>query len=186
MLLTVFIFAAILGYVFAYLLLLVPESCLYASTSGVMRLRHAKYRFCSTVFELVFSPLEFIDLLLRKSFWIQSERTSLEKENPDIAPQLKSIERIGNLGGLVIWDGDSVSVSFHETDLADDELSVFEQFVPVDWLTLSDTGISNAALKHLKKLSRLEHLDIDGTKVTDEGVAWLKAVLPDCNIYRGK
>ena len=186
MLIPIFIIVAIVGYVVAYILLLAPANLLCASTSGVQRLRCAQYRCCSTILELLFTPIEFIDFLFRDSFWIQNDMTDIEKENPGIASQLKLIERIGSLGGFVIWDDESVSVSFHEAVLADDELSIFEEFVIVDWLSLSDTGISDSGLQYLTKLNRMWHLDVDGTNVTDNGIERLKTALPDCDVWRGK
>jgi len=39
-------------------------------------------------------------------------------------------------------------------------------------------------LVHLKGLTKLFHLNLSDTQVTDTGVAELKKALPKCNIYR--
>ena len=42
--------------------------------------------------------------------------------------------------------------------------------------------ITDAGLEHLKGLKRLEELDLERTKVTDEGVKRLQKALPNCII----
>jgi hypothetical protein len=51
-------------------------------------------------------------------------------------------------------------------------------------LSLANTGLSDAGLKHLEGLAALEHLDLSGTKVTADGVAALKQALPKCEVTR--
>lgn len=50
------------------------------------------------------------------------------------------------------------------------------------WLRISKTKIGNAGLHHLESLKKLEMLIIGETKVTEEGVARLREVLPNCDI----
>ena len=50
-------------------------------------------------------------------------------------------------------------------------------------LSLVDTQITDAGLKHLEALTRLGHLYLHGSQVTDEGVEKLKQALPECKIY---
>jgi hypothetical protein len=54
----------------------------------------------------------------------------------------------------------------------------------LQWLYLDDTGITDAGLKHLVGLTRLQELDLHGTHVTDEGIAKLQEALPNCQITR--
>jgi len=39
-------------------------------------------------------------------------------------------------------------------------------------------------LSHLKGLTELQDLNLDGTKITDAGVAELKKALPKCSVFR--
>ncbi|MFT5131184.1 MAG: hypothetical protein ACI8W8_004820 [Rhodothermales bacterium] len=51
-------------------------------------------------------------------------------------------------------------------------------------LSIYATRITDAGLEHLKGLKLLNYVDVSHTKVTPEGVAALKAALPNANIYR--
>jgi Leucine-rich repeat (LRR) protein len=51
-------------------------------------------------------------------------------------------------------------------------------------LRLDGTQVTDAGLEGLKNLKRLKTLRLDGTKVTPEGVKRLKTSLPVCDIQR--
>jgi len=51
-------------------------------------------------------------------------------------------------------------------------------------LDLTDTGVTDNGLEDLKGLAQLQLLRLDGTKVTDAGVANLQQALPHCDITR--
>jgi internalin A len=51
-------------------------------------------------------------------------------------------------------------------------------------LTLSQTGVTDAGLKHLKELTELQTLSLWKTKVTDAGAKDLLKALPNCKISR--
>jgi hypothetical protein len=51
------------------------------------------------------------------------------------------------------------------------------------WLALIDTSFTDAGLKHLAGLNKLERVDLEGSRVTDSGVAALEQVLPSARIY---
>jgi hypothetical protein len=44
--------------------------------------------------------------------------------------------------------------------------------------------VTDAGLEHLAGLKNLAQLNLKGTAVTDQGIAKLKAALPNCNISR--
>ena len=69
-----------------------------------------------------------------------------------------------------VWVG-----AFNYTELARDD---------VFWLSLYNTAISDAGLRHLTGLSKLERLWLAGTKVTDQGAEMLKQALPHCQFFR--
>jgi hypothetical protein len=50
-------------------------------------------------------------------------------------------------------------------------------------LELNGTNITDAGLVYLKRLSQLETLDLWETQVTDDGVKKLQQALPKCKIY---
>ena len=50
-------------------------------------------------------------------------------------------------------------------------------------LFLERTKITDAGLKEVAKLRKLRSLGLNGTQITDTGVAELKKVLPNCKIY---
>jgi hypothetical protein len=51
-------------------------------------------------------------------------------------------------------------------------------------LDLSFTQVSDGGLEHIQSLTGLRVLDLQGTKVTDEGVQRFTAALPGCTIRR--
>jgi Leucine-rich repeat (LRR) protein len=51
-------------------------------------------------------------------------------------------------------------------------------------LRLDHTQVTDAGLRHLKGLTRLELLDLDSTQVSDAGVVELQRALPDLKIER--
>ena len=51
-------------------------------------------------------------------------------------------------------------------------------------LNLDGTRISDAGLAHLKELTKLSSLDINGSQVTEAGVRDLQQALPSLKIYR--
>ena len=55
---------------------------------------------------------------------------------------------------------------------------------PVISVKLNNTKVTDAGLVHLKGLSKLQTLFLQGTKVTDAGVKKLQAALPKCRISR--
>ena len=51
-------------------------------------------------------------------------------------------------------------------------------------LNLNGTQLTDAGLEHLKGLTRLQRLALRNTKVTDAGVTRLQQALPNCKIER--
>ena len=43
---------------------------------------------------------------------------------------------------------------------------------------------SNGCLAHLKEMTKLQMIRLDGTKVTDAGIVELQKALPNCEITR--
>lgn len=69
-------------------------------------------------------------------------------------------------------------------------LEHLEKYDPiVEWrfgylvrLGFHGTPLTDAELKHIKRLTELRHLYLDGTHVTEQGVNGLQKALPDCEI----
>src|SRR5205085_1303964 len=72
-------------------------------------------------------------------------------------PEAKAVAEIKSLGGRIRWD---------------DKLPG----TPVVEVDLSDTGVMDAALAHLKRLKHLRIVDLRGTATTDRRLANLKAL----------
>ena len=54
----------------------------------------------------------------------------------------------------------------------------------LEYLDLNGTKVTDAGLVHLEGLTKLEELHLVGTKVTDAGVKQLQQALPNCRISR--
>ena len=68
----------------------------------------------------------------------------------------------------------------HESDGC--RLGATEGFSQFLVLILANTKVTDAGLEHLKNLSKLQWLYLDGTNVTDKGVKKLQQALPKCEI----
>jgi hypothetical protein len=79
-------------------------------------------------------------------------------------------DRIEALGGHGVWESDMVVVSFGETQVTDQDLSVFRDFPFVQVLDLSHTAIGDNGLGHLEGLRALVELIVVDTKITMEAL----------------
>ncbi|MBC8876727.1 MAG: hypothetical protein H8E44_45440 [Planctomycetes bacterium] len=50
-------------------------------------------------------------------------------------------------------------------------------------LGLARTNVTDAGLEKLKRLTKLTHLDLSATQVTNEGIKELQEALPNCKIH---
>lgn len=73
-------------------------------------------------------------------------------------------------------------INLSRTRLTDADLADLADLSDIDALDLSDTSISDTGLAHLKCLTRLALLVLDGTAVTPAGVADFRRALPDTTI----
>jgi hypothetical protein len=65
----------------------------------------------------------------------------------------------------------------------DDDLALLEPFVELEILHLSGTAITDAGLKYLKGMKKLQWIFLKNTRVTAEGIADLKQALPRAEIW---
>jgi hypothetical protein len=79
---------------------------------------------------------------------------------------------------------DLQALSLADTQITDAGLKHVEGLANVQYMMLSLTQITDAGLDHLKGLTKLERLDLKGTKVTDDGVTKLQRALPRCKINK--
>lgn len=182
----VFAATSLLAYMASYLSTLTPETPLFANRDAVMRMRLARYAVRSRFAELLFSPIAFPHLMVRGNYWIQCDSVAMETENELYREHLTAVKKISTKGGVVLWDSKRVMVSFARGAIADDELCVFQEFLVVDNLDLAGTEVTDAGLEYLTQLSELRHLNVHKTRVTDEAIAKLRILLPNCFAWNGK
>ena len=127
------------------------------------------------------SLLLFVALCAIPCSWVAVKRERVRRQQ----------EMIEKLGGAVAYvDVFSLPGIPEEYDFAglgnrvtDADL---ERLIPVlsrvTHLDLSDTQITDAGLQHLTGLIQLQYLYLKRTKVTDEGVKKLQQALPNCQI----
>jgi hypothetical protein len=93
-------------------------------------------------------------------------------------------------------------LSLDKAHVSDEGLAHLKGLTQLVYLSLLDTQVTDAGLVHLKGLTRLGTgpayyldptapywkrggLDLEGTQVTDNGIAELKKSLPDVRAWRG-
>ena len=79
---------------------------------------------------------------------------------------------------------DLQALSLADTQITDAGLKHVEGLTNVQYMMLSYTQVTDDGLDHLKGLTGLQRLDLKGTKVTDDGVAKLQRALPMCKINK--
>jgi hypothetical protein len=87
-------------------------------------------------------------------------------------PDLKALEPL--YSGVA----PGVNISLDRTPINDNDVAKISGFTNLNWLGLSHTQITDAALAHLYNLKGLLALDLRGTAVTAEGVKQLKSAIP--------
>lgn len=73
-------------------------------------------------------------------------------------------------------------LSVDNTRITNAALRHVKRLPRLDHLSLSDTDIDDGALEDLAKLKRLRMLVLMRTKISNDGELWLEARLPDCEI----
>jgi hypothetical protein len=69
--------------------------------------------------------------------------------------------------------------------LTDENAHLLSALTELDWLVLMDTNITDAALEHFTGLKKLTRLDLEGTRVTTNGVQKLCDALPRIAVFYG-
>ena len=69
------------------------------------------------------------------------------------------------------------------TSLSDAGLEHLKGMTSLQYLLLNGTNVSDAGLERLTGMKSLQWLLLDGTNVSDEGVKKLQQALPKCTIY---
>src|SRR5262249_16430373 len=75
-------------------------------------------------------------------------------------------DRIEALGGSGVWERDMVCVSLADTEVTDEELSLFRDFPYVQILDLSRTSVGDAGLAYLTGLRSLTALIVVDTRLS--------------------
>ncbi len=82
------------------------------------------------------------------------------------------------------WGG-KITTAATKVDLAGTTgLAHLKGLTQLQNLGLDGTKISDTGLEHLKMLTQLQQLSIDGTEVTAQGVKKLQQALPECRTNR--
>jgi hypothetical protein len=107
---------------------------------------------------------------------VRSQRAAalVQSMGGQIAPENPATE-IRNPAQLLIgsaWTG------------GDDGLAHLKWVADINWLSLHNAPLTDAAVPHLKQLTSLNRLELYGTKISDEGVAELRAALTETVIDR--
>jgi Leucine-rich repeat (LRR) protein len=126
----------------------------------------------------------------------QAERQEVERKKALLDLQMRALARFKNLEILVL-DGETSwrlaelqdltkLKEFHVQghSLKDSDVVYLQGMVDMEILDLAVSDISDAGLVYLHGMSRLRELDVSYTKVTAEGEANLKRVLPSVRIRR--
>jgi hypothetical protein len=114
--------------------------------------------------------LVFVLLVSIPGGWVAVEMRQTRREREAAAA-------ISKLGGILYWAEPSMPRWFRSL-LGDDFSYVF-------LVNLSNSNVNDAGLESLKGFSKLHELDLEGTKVTDEGIKKLRQALPNCRICWG-
>lgn len=96
--------------------------------------------------------------------------------------------KISDAGLVLVGKMHLQQLSLSRTGVTDQGLKTFDNPYGVGGhlreLDLSQTSITDASLPILQKIRRLKTLKIQGTNVTEQGIAKFKTVLPDCEVQR--
>ncbi|MCP4783988.1 MAG: hypothetical protein GY903_22455 [Fuerstiella sp.] len=99
-----------------------------------------------------------------------------------------AIAAIERLRGNVTLDdvsGAVIQVDLHDPQITDAALVHLKDLTRLESLQVWDTQITDAGLKHLRVLASLKSLYLYDTMVTDAGLSQIKAALPKCGIHHG-
>jgi hypothetical protein len=66
----------------------------------------------------------------------------------------------------------------------DGALALLDRFRNLRSLNLRDTRVTDEGVRYIRALRRLEQLDLRGTRITDDGLQELRGALPHCEITR--
>lgn len=82
-------------------------------------------------------------------------------------------------GGFI----NSTGFTFQNCNAKSDQLAPLKNFPKLASLNLRfNSDITDEAIVHLQELKKLAHLSLEGTGITEAGLARLRAALPDCEI----
>ena len=88
---------------------------------------------------------------------------------------------LGHLKGVK----DLQAIHFIDTpQVTNDGLRHLKELTQLTALALNGSQITDAGLEHLKRLTQLRRLGLSDTQVSDSGVSRLKQALPNCCVFR--
>ena len=102
-------------------------------------------------------------------------RASLDAERAQV--QAERVRRLRRLGATVFLRGDEVvEVNANRTPITDEDLEAIADFTRLTDLSLEGTRIGDAGLVHLRKLQKLEWLNLYRCPIGDAGLRELKGL----------
>ena len=112
----------------------------------------------------------------QRSFPMAQVAWSVDLSGKEIKPEMfEAMQKLEAVGELIL----------KESKVTDEQLQSLGKISPLYLLDLSNTGITDAGMKHLTHNTIFE-LDVSGTKVTADGVAALKkrySTDPGVNVF---
>lgn len=121
----------------------------------------------------------FIAILAPLFAWIGYEiRVSIHQRNA-----IREIEETGARAAYSTGSGvgNAIGVFFTNAEVTENALVRLRDLPYLSFLEFTNTNLSDADLVHIRNLHDI-HISFTGTQVTTEGIAELRAKLPDCDI----
>ncbi len=177
---------AIVAYLIAYLIILVPGDIGYYVFGGnVLGLATYEYSICPTVSGYVFLPARIVDSFLRGSCWAEMREDRIYSYDPEFAKLIPRMKRVATLGGHLARDSkNEIKVYLVGRDIHDSDLSKLESLESISQLWLGDTHITDVGLDYIANHFALKYLDVRNTPISVEAVDRFQARYPKCIVYR--
>lgn len=103
--------------------------------------------------------------------------------DPNAKPPSAWERRLGFGRGSVVEVQLFAGRGMRPEQFSDDDAALIAHLRDLEWLVLMDTKLSDKGLEHLARLGKLERLDVEGSRVTEQGGAALQKRIPGLVVY---